>query len=70
MATQRYRYQYFDAIDAGESTDDVAVIRKYFPDATDLERHLIGDCWIFRATPIDVHPAFFVSIPERVEAAR
>jgi hypothetical protein len=61
--TQRYRYEYFDAIDAGESTDDVSVILKYFPDATALERHLIVHCWLFRATPRPA-PAFFVAIGE------
>ncbi|HVZ88074.1 MAG TPA: hypothetical protein VHG72_13970 [Polyangia bacterium] len=56
-----YRYEIYSAEDAGERRHPQLVILEHFPDATEMEGHPIGDCWLFRAARREA-PAYFAEV--------
>lgn len=59
--TVLYRYSLQSADDAGEKRHPQLVILEHFPDATEMEGHAIGDCWLFKAVEREA-PGYFVVV--------
>jgi hypothetical protein len=56
-----YRYSLQSADEAGEKRHPQLVIHEHFPDATEMEGHAIGDCWLFKAVERKA-PGYFVVV--------
>lgn len=56
-----YRYSLQSADEAGENRHPQLVILEYFPDATEMDGHAIGDCWLFKAVEREA-PGYFVVV--------